>query len=62
MSVQSERKNLTTLPQIRYILVFGDRTNKEGELDGVGQSSCATLRNSVQHTFERDLGCRSSKL
>ena len=57
--VQSVSKSLTTL---HFLVLLGDRPNKVWKLYGVGKSSCAPFRSGVQHTIERDLPCRSSKL
>ena len=46
----------------QFSVLFGPRPNTEWTLHEDGQPSCAPIRKSVQHTFERDLPCRSSKL
>ena len=45
----------------KYFGLF-DRPSKGWQLCEVGQSSSAPIRFGVQHSFERDLPCRSSKL
>ena len=64
MSTQSEGKSLTNLKQFPDLLFFTCRSvpSKVWRPCEVGQPLCAPIRNSVQHTFERDLPCHSSKL
>ena len=63
ISIQSGSNSLTILPQFLDLMVsFGDRPSKGWKPCEVSHLSCALIRNRVQHTFERDLPCRSSKL
>ena len=63
ISIPSESKSLTNLAQFPDLVVWPcDRPKKVWTLHEVGQLSCAPTRTSVQHSFELDTACRSSKL